>query len=122
MAKVHSPPKYVPIVTEGGEKKEDEETNPFSWMIEGFSTLLNHTAVTHRSGNFAACGFTWYLQLEIKSSGEDDEKSLCLYLFSVEVSSDTGSVVKATFELLIYDQLYGEHIQIKVMEALSYRL
>ncbi|THU70132.1 hypothetical protein C4D60_Mb08t21820 [Musa balbisiana] len=102
------------VLSEGGQKKEDEETNPFRWTIEGFSTLLNHTAVTHRSGNFAACGFTWYLQLEIKSSGEDDEKSLCLYLFSVEVSSDTGTVVKATYELLIYDQLYGEHIQIKV--------
>lgn len=59
MAKVHLSPKYVPILTEGGQKKEDEETNPFRWTIEGFSTLLNHTAVTHRSGNFAACGFTW---------------------------------------------------------------
>ncbi|CAL9148285.1 unnamed protein product [Musa hybrid cultivar] len=112
MAKVHLSPKYVPMLTEGGEQ-EDEETNPFRWMIEGFSTLLNHTAVTHRSGNFAACGFTWNLQLEIKSSVEDDEKSLCLYLFSVEVSSNTGSVVKATYQLKIYDQLYGEHIQIK---------
>ncbi|CAL9108881.1 unnamed protein product [Musa acuminata var. zebrina] len=95
MAKVHSTPKYVPILTQGGEKKEGEETNPFRWMIEGFSTLLNHTA------------------LEIKSSVEDDEKSLCLYLFSVEVSSNTGSVVKATYELMIYDQLCGKRIQIK---------
>lgn len=63
MAKVHSTPKYVPILTQGGEKKEGEETNPFRWMIEGFSTLLNHTAVTHRSGNFAACGFTWWVRV-----------------------------------------------------------
>ncbi|URE33564.1 hypothetical protein MUK42_16859, partial [Musa troglodytarum] len=103
---------------EGGEKKEDE-ANPFRWMIEGFSTLLNHTAVTHRSGNFAACGFTWNLQLEIKSSGEDDEKCLYLYLFSVEASSPTSSVVKATYELLMYDQLYGEHLQIKVRDQFS---
>ncbi|CAD5164984.1 unnamed protein product [Musa acuminata subsp. malaccensis] len=65
MAKVHLSPKYVPMLTEGGEQ-EDEETNPFRWMIEGFSTLLNHTAVTHRSGNFAACGFTWWLQINPK--------------------------------------------------------
>ncbi|CAL9133187.1 unnamed protein product [Musa textilis] len=113
MAKVHSSPKYVPILTDGGEEEEYEEANPFRWMIEGFSTLLNHTAVTHRSGNFAACGFTWNLQLEIKSSGEDDEKCLYLYLFSVEVPSSTSSVVKATYELLMYDQLYGEHLRIK---------
>ncbi|URE33566.1 hypothetical protein MUK42_16859, partial [Musa troglodytarum] len=110
---------------EGGEKKEDE-ANPFRWMIEGFSTLLNHTAVTHRSGNFAACGFTCTIEapqdtykLEIKSSGEDDEKCLYLYLFSVEASSPTSSVVKATYELLMYDQLYGEHLQIKVRDQFS---
>ncbi|RWV98320.1 hypothetical protein GW17_00038841 [Ensete ventricosum] len=113
MAKVHWSPKYVPILTEGGEKNADEETNPFRWMIDGFSTLLNHTAVTHYSGNLKACGFTWKLQLEIKSSGEDDEESLSLYLFSAEASSSTSSVVKATYKLLMYDLLYGEHMQLE---------
>ncbi|THU70133.1 hypothetical protein C4D60_Mb08t21830 [Musa balbisiana] len=104
-------PRYDPILTEGGGKKAGEKTNPFRWMIEGFSTLLNQTAETHSSGNFAACGFTWKLQLEIKSSGEDAEQSLSLCLFSVEASSSTGSVVKAIYKLWMYDQLYGEHIQ-----------
>ncbi|RRT85375.1 hypothetical protein BHE74_00007071 [Ensete ventricosum] len=74
-------PRYVPILTEGGEKA-GEKSNPFR-----------------------------KLQLEKKSSGEDAEKSLSLSLFSVEASSSTGTVVKAVYKLLMYDQLYGEHIQ-----------
>ncbi|WOL06820.1 putative inactive serine/threonine-protein kinase fnkC isoform X1 [Canna indica] len=102
-------PRYVLNLKEGGRKKEGEATNPFKWMIESFCILQDQGAVTHISGNFNACGFTWRLQLEPNSSEEDGEKSVSLCLFHVETSSN--SVVKAIYKLLIYDQLLGQHVE-----------
>ncbi|XP_074566244.1 uncharacterized protein LOC141822828 [Curcuma longa] len=100
-------PKY--FIKDGGEKKAGERTDPFSWMIDGFSTIANRGADTHYSGSFTACGFTWKLRLQsvLKEGGE---KYAGLYL-KLDNSASKNSVIKATYKLFIYDQIQGEHIQ-----------
>ncbi|XP_074566179.1 uncharacterized protein LOC141822745 [Curcuma longa] len=101
-------PKYVINPKEGGKKKAGERTNPFRWMIDGFSTIANRGAASYCSGSFTACGFTWKLRLE--SVLEDGEKYVCLYLSDDDAASK-NSVIKAIYKLFIYDQLHAEHIQ-----------
>ncbi|XP_042405031.1 uncharacterized protein LOC121995330 [Zingiber officinale] len=101
-------PKYVIDPKKGGEKAGDR-TDPFRWMIDGFSTIANRGAETYSSGTFTACGFTWELLLESVSE-EDGEKYVGLYL-SHDNAASKNSVIKAIYKLFIYDQLHAEHIQ-----------
>ncbi|KAG6530462.1 uncharacterized protein LOC122040293 [Zingiber officinale] len=102
-------PKYVIDPKEGGEKKAGERTDPFRWMIDGFSTIANGGADTYYSGSFTACGFNWKLRLESVLE-EEGEKYVGLYL-SHDDAASKSSVIKAIYKLFIYDQLHAEHIQ-----------
>ncbi|XP_042400617.1 uncharacterized protein LOC121990573 [Zingiber officinale] len=101
--------KYVINPKEGGEKKADDRTNPFRWMIDGFSTIANQGAATYYSGSFTACGFSWKLRLESVLE-EDGEKYMGLYL-SHDDADSKNPVIKAIYKLFIYDQLHAEHVQ-----------
>ncbi|KAG6501597.1 uncharacterized protein LOC121994415 [Zingiber officinale] len=103
--------KYVYVINpkEGGEKKADDRTNPFRWMIDGFSTIANQGAATYYSGSFTACGFSWKLRLESVLE-EDGEKYVGLYL-SHDDADSKNPVIKAIYKLFIYDQLHAEHVQ-----------
>ncbi|KAG6497618.1 hypothetical protein ZIOFF_045522 [Zingiber officinale] len=101
-------PKYVIDPKKGGEKAGDR-TDPFRWMIDGFSTIANRGAEAYYSGTFTACGFTWELLLESVLE-EDGEKYVGLYL-SHDNAASKNSVIKAIYKLFIYDQLHAEHIQ-----------
>ncbi|XP_074561962.1 uncharacterized protein LOC141818341 [Curcuma longa] len=100
-------PKYVINSKEGGEKKAGERTNPFRWMHDRCSTIVNRRANTYYSRSFTACGFNWKLRLELVL--EKDEY-VRLYLSNDDAASK-GSEIKAIYKLFIYDQLHGEHIQ-----------
>ncbi|WOL06825.1 putative inactive serine/threonine-protein kinase fnkC isoform X1 [Canna indica] len=101
-------PRYVPNLQDAAWKKDDDATNPLKWMIDGFSILESQGPVTHYSGYFKACGFTWKLQLELNSSEEDGEKSVSLCLVLVDLH--TNPVIKTIYKLFIYDQLFGQHV------------
>ncbi|XP_042400618.1 uncharacterized protein LOC121990574 [Zingiber officinale] len=101
-------PKYV-INPKEGEKEADERTDPFRWMIDGFSTIANRGADTYYSRSFTACGFKWKLQLESVLE-EDGEKFIGLYLSNDDADSKS-SEIKAIYKLFIFDQLHAEHIQ-----------
>ncbi|XP_074566247.1 uncharacterized protein LOC141822832 [Curcuma longa] len=100
-------PKY--LIKDGGGKKASERTDPFSWMIDGFSTIANRGAASYYSGSFTACGITWKLQLQSVLE-EGSEKYVGLYL-SLDNSDSKNSLIKETYKLFIYDQIQGEHIQ-----------
>ncbi|XP_074566280.1 uncharacterized protein LOC141822873 [Curcuma longa] len=100
-------PKY--FIKDGGGKKAGERTDPFSWMIDGFSTIANRGVASYYSGSFTACGITWKLRLQSVLE-EGGEKYVGLYL-SLDNSDSKNSLIKATYKLFIYDQIQGEHIQ-----------
>ncbi|XP_074567011.1 ubiquitin C-terminal hydrolase 12-like [Curcuma longa] len=92
-------------------KKAGERTDPFSWMIDGFSIIAKRGADSHYSKSFTACGVTWKLRLR-SILEEGGEKCVGLYL-SLDNSDSKNYVIKATYNLFIYDQLQEEHIQKK---------
>ncbi|KAG6501596.1 uncharacterized protein LOC121995332 [Zingiber officinale] len=101
-------PKYISYPKKGGEEA-GKRTDPFRWMIDGFSTIANRGADMYYSTSFAACGFNWKLQLESVLE-EDGEKYVGLYLLNDDADSKS-SEIKAIYKLFIFDQLHAEHIQ-----------
>ncbi|KAG6497623.1 probable inactive serine/threonine-protein kinase fnkC [Zingiber officinale] len=100
--------KYVSNPKEGGEEA-GKRTEPFRWMIDGFSTIANRGADMYYSRSFTACGFNWKLQLASVLE-EDGEKYVGIYLLNDDADSKI-SKIKAIYKLFIYDQLHAEHIQ-----------
>ncbi|KAG6497620.1 hypothetical protein ZIOFF_045524 [Zingiber officinale] len=76
-------PKCVINPKESGEEA-GQRTDPFRWMIDGFSTIANRE--------------------------EDGEKYVGFYLLNDDADSKI-SEIKAIYKLFIFDQLHAEHIQ-----------
>uniref|UniRef100_A0ACD5Y0S3 Uncharacterized protein n=1 Tax=Avena sativa TaxID=4498 RepID=A0ACD5Y0S3_AVESA len=90
----------------------------FKWEVDGFSSLLERGGGGHTptySNVFRMRGLYWYLKLNPRDTTSDDQNehvSLRLELDKKSVRSNR--VVKTTFKLLIYDQLYGKHHELQV--------
>ncbi|WVZ59329.1 hypothetical protein U9M48_009484 [Paspalum notatum var. saurae] len=101
-----------------GRSKGQQTTLTFKWSIDGFSSLLDKGEGWTYSRVFEIMGHNWYLKLnprDKKSGGSDEYVSLSLQLASSSVKH--GTVVEASFKLLIYDQSYGNHSQHQVSHS-----
>ncbi|XP_062205038.1 uncharacterized protein LOC133907053 [Phragmites australis] len=91
----------------------------FKWTIDGFSSLLDKGEGETQSRVFEIMGYNWCLKLNPRDRKSDDDDqeyvSLRLELLGTSVSDvKPDTIVEASFKFLIYDRLYGKHVEHQV--------